>query len=207
MMETRPERIELSWSAGFAALRPTVDMYAPGAVVALWYCPVCREPTHRRYGPGRSRVYCTNACRQRAYRWRRASRERLSPPRRPGRSATRDGVHAERHPADPVGFRRSSSGRQVTACGAFARRASDTPERFAHTTFIPGEDSCRRCCDLLGLRELEPAECRRAATAATTIAARARARARASAPPATAAAAAIRWSRALPSGSVDRRGP
>src|SRR5688572_25139960 len=43
----------------------------PEDVIADWNCPVCGTHTPRTYRPGRPPVYCTNACRQKAYRYRR----------------------------------------------------------------------------------------------------------------------------------------
>ena len=56
----------------------------PQDVVEPWFCPVCDGPAHRTRRPGRPKLYCSNACRQRAYRWRRdhharADRSAVSP--------------------------------------------------------------------------------------------------------------------------------
>ncbi len=68
-------------------LRPTVDpVYVRprwGDVVAEWACPVCGTSCNRTYHSGRARVYCTNACRQRAYRLRRRSVSFRPPPAQP----------------------------------------------------------------------------------------------------------------------------
>jgi hypothetical protein len=36
--------------------------------------------------------------------------------------------------------------------------AADRPGRHAHTKLIPGDDTCRRCRQLLGLRPVTPRE-------------------------------------------------
>jgi len=136
------------------AVRPTGDpVYLRpqwGDVVAEWACPVCGTSCNRTYHSGRARVYCTNACRQRAYRLRR---DALVPPRAataPVRARTRDGLHALRSEGDLVAGRRDSTGRQVTACGAFARSTRDRPSFAWHTEFIAGGPwSCRTCAAVL----------------------------------------------------------
>ena len=46
--------------------------------------------------------------------------------------------------------RRDSTGRQVTACGAFARSTRDRPSLAWHTDFIAGgPSSCRTCAAVL----------------------------------------------------------
>jgi hypothetical protein len=134
---------------------------------ACWLCPVCSAPVHRLPRSGRQRVYCTNACRQRAYRLRRAVRQNrsisaLQSPR-PERASSRDRIHAIREFRDPSTGRRDSVGRGITACGTFARMSIDTPWRFGHTEFRgsqPGQESrcCRRCEQLTGVepRPLTP---------------------------------------------------
>lgn len=141
-------------------LRLSSPSAAPhSALVAVWSCPVCEVPVPRRHRPGRHRVYCTNACRQRAYRQRCVSRraQPMSAHRdpRPTRAATRDRVHAVRECRDVLSGRRDSIGRGVTACGAFARLSIDTPERFGHVRFLPARHhrnatTCRRCEALTG---------------------------------------------------------
>ena len=137
--------------------RPTVNpVYLRpqwGDVVAEWACPVCGTSCNRTYHSGRARVYCTNACRQRAYRWRRRG---IVPSggdataAAPVRARTREGLHALRSDGDLVAGRRDSTGRQVTACGAFARSARDRPSFAWHTDFIAGgPSSCRTCAAVL----------------------------------------------------------
>ena len=134
-------------------------------IVALWACPVCETPVPRRHRSGRHRVYCTNSCRQKAYRKRCVSRQarpftaHLDP--RPTRATTRDRVHAVREYRDVLSGRRDSTTRGVTACGAFARMCIDTPKRFGHVRFLANNEiwnttTCRRCQQLTGVGETEP---------------------------------------------------
>ena len=150
----------LEWSLSPAAQLRMTSMTAPHSdLVAVWSCPVCDAPVPRRRRAGRHRVYCTNACRQKAYRSRCESRRgrpmsaHLDP--RPTRATTRDRVHAVREYRDVLSGRRDSTRRGVTACGAFARVATDTPERFGHVRFLPHDNprdttTCRRCQQLTG---------------------------------------------------------
>ena len=127
-----------------------------GDVVAEWACPVCGTSCNRTYHSGRARVYCTNACRQRAYRWRRGAivPSGAGDAATPVRARTRDGLHALRSDGDLVAGRRDSTGRQVTACGAFARSTRDRPSSAWHTDFIAGGPwSCRTCAAVL---QVEP---------------------------------------------------
>ena len=81
-----------------------------GDVVAEWACPVCGTSCDRTYRSGRARVYCTNACRQRAYRLRR--RTVVAAARSAGRPTRPAPVRAThtRPPARPA-LRRRSRGR------------------------------------------------------------------------------------------------
>ncbi len=150
----------LVWDLPIEARIRLADPTAPhSAVVAIWSCPVCATPVPRWRRAGRHRVYCTNACRQRAYRQRCVTRAaRPMPLRRdprPLRATTRDRVHAVREYRDVLSGRRDSQTRGVTACGAFARIAADTPERFGHVRFLATRNprnttTCRRCQQLSG---------------------------------------------------------
>src|SRR5215218_7103094 len=103
--------------------RPT---YGCGPKVEEWWCPVCSAPVHRvAHMPGRPRIYCTNTCRQRAYRWRRDHHARLAAtPEHPAERAS-VGVrgHALRSSRDFVSQYSDSRGREVTVCGAMGRPA------------------------------------------------------------------------------------
>lgn len=149
------------WRLDNAARRRMIDSPYPHTQTnAIWTCPVCNAPVPRRHRSGRHRVYCTNACRQRAYRLRCRSRQQhpMSAHRdpRPTRATTRDRVHAIREYPDVSSGRRDSIGRGVTACGAFGRMSIDTPSRFGHLRFasiegIPNPSRCRRCEQLSGI--------------------------------------------------------
>lgn len=123
--------------------------YEPERIVGRWWCPVCGRAAHRTARPGRPRVYCSNACRQKAYRARRHERRvrPFVPPCTPRRARTRDRSHAVRPAPDLVAGRYDVAGRELTLCGAFARRDHVPP--YVHTDFVTGlEWSCRRCTDL-----------------------------------------------------------
>ena len=151
----------IEWNLSSAARGRMVHSNAPHTnVTATWNCPVCSAPLPRLRRAGRHRVYCTNACRQRAYRLRCKSRQQhpISAHRdpRPTRATTRDRVHAIREYSDVSSGRRDSIGRGVTACGAFGRMSVDTPSRFGHLRFAPNDglpnpNRCRRCEQLTGL--------------------------------------------------------
>ena len=80
----------------------------------------------------------------------RSSRPAPMPTPPPVRARTREGLHALRSDGDLVAGRRDSTGRQVTACGAFARSARDRPSFAWHTDFIAGgPSSCRTCAAVL----------------------------------------------------------
>ncbi|TDT17678.1 hypothetical protein BDK89_3289 [Ilumatobacter fluminis] len=117
-------------------------------------CPMCGVDVERYlYAPGRSRVYCTNACRQRAYRWRRANGVRLCVDRTgPTVRMINQKSHALRDSRDPVGDVRDRRRRQVAVCGAYA--GAVYPDHVSHTNFVPDHPfSCERCADLVGASE------------------------------------------------------
>ena len=120
----------------------------PPFITGAWWCPVCDTPTPHRYRAGRQKVYCTNACRQKAYRWRRAHGVRLFataviPAERADGRALRD-------PRDPVARLRAPRGRAVTVCGTFSRPARNQNAR--HTRFLPGSiNSCQSCVRNIGV--------------------------------------------------------
>ncbi len=151
----------IEWNLSSAARGRMVHTSAPHtAAAAIWTCPVCNASIPRLRRAGRHRVYCTNACRQRAYRLRCKSRQ-LHPMSahcdpRPARATTRDRVHAIREFSDVSSGRRDSIGRGITACGAFGRMSIDTPSRFGHLRFtsiegLPNPNRCRRCEQLTGI--------------------------------------------------------
>ena len=122
-------------------------------VVAEWWCPVCRTPAHHTRQPGRPRVYCTNACRQRAYRWRRDNHARLAATaEHPAERAT-NGIrsHALRSSRDFVSKVSDKRRREVTVCGAFGRPAR--LGRFTHNTFVANNTGfgCLSCIRLIAI--------------------------------------------------------
>jgi hypothetical protein len=129
----------------------TVSMavHLSGDVVGEHVCPMCATTVPEIYRPGRGRVYCTNACRQRAYRWRRSHGIR--------RFVERDGAaercvndrrHALRDPRDPVADLRDHRYRETTVCGVFARPVRGS--RATHDRFVPEHPwSCRSCTSLI----------------------------------------------------------
>jgi len=113
-------------------------------------CPTCGAEVVHVFRPGRARIYCTNACRQRAYRWRRARGIRLCVERDgPTWRMTSGKRHALRDRRDPVGRLTDHRQREVTVCGTFARRVNR--RRVTHTNFLPDHPfSCETCADLVG---------------------------------------------------------
>lgn len=137
---------------------PMLPFCGPDHVhVDIWTCPVCDARIVHAVRPGRRRVYCTNACRQRAYRWRRQNQvfTTHTNARPTERALGRSGVrHALRTDRDFVAGR--SYGRQreeVTVCGVLAR-PSRSP-RVAHYRFTPGLWTCESC-ETLTFAELPP---------------------------------------------------
>lgn len=116
----------------------------------VWNCPVCDRVVIHEFGPGRKRVYCSNACKMRAYRWRCRQGVRLRvTPWTPAERSEYHKTHAVRPAADFVGGRADALGREVAVCGAFARRVN--LERRTHHEFTPGKSrSCRSCTQLIG---------------------------------------------------------
>jgi hypothetical protein len=135
------------------APRP-VHVFGTGPVVEEWWCPVCSAPVHRiGHRSGRPRIYCTNACRQRAFRWRRDHHARLAAtPEHPAERAS-VGIrgHALRSARDFVSTHSDSHGREVTVCGAMGRPAR--LGRFTHTRFVADNTSysCRSCIRLIAI--------------------------------------------------------
>jgi hypothetical protein len=129
------------------------SMDGDAVVVELWWCPVCGGAAHRTNRPGRPKLYCSNACRQRAYRWRRDHHARLiAPPGEPAAAAVviRGRYHALRSGRDFVAHHRDRSGREPTVCGVLARPMRHHRARRSHTDFVPvSADACRRCADLI----------------------------------------------------------
>ena len=123
-------------------------------VVEPWWCPVCNGAAHRTRRPGRPRLYCTNACRQRAYRWRRDHHARtVATPAEPVPSAFiafgRFHAAASRlATSSPSPSDRRS--RRPTVCGVFAAPSRGHIGRRTHYDFLfVSPRSCRRCADLV----------------------------------------------------------
>src|SRR5262249_35490599 len=120
----------------------------PEDVVEPWWCPVCDAPAHRTLRPGRPKLYCSNACRQRAYRWGGDTRGgRGARACRPGACGLvplgRGRAWGSRGDfGGTLGARRN---RQPTLCGAFARPATLLPNR-THHQFVPVSGyACKTC--------------------------------------------------------------
>ena len=122
-------------------------------VVTEWWCPVCNTPAHHTRQRGRPRIYCTNACRQRAYRWRRDNHARLAATRDQPAERAHVGIrsHALRSSRDFVSNHSDQHRREVTVCGAFGRPARHG--RFAHTNFTADNSGfgCRSCIRLIAI--------------------------------------------------------
>ena len=117
---------------------------------ANWACPVCHADVAHEFRPGRKRVYCSNACKQRAYRWRRSHGVRLlATPWQPAQRSHNERYHAQRPASDFVAAPADWRGRHVTLCGAFAHPVRPTP--LGHNEFVPGGSrACGTCTRLLG---------------------------------------------------------
>jgi hypothetical protein len=115
-----------------------------------WRCPVCDAALRHEYRPGRKRVYCSDACKQRAYRWRRRNGVRvLATPGHPAHRSRAGRTHAVRPAVDFVGAVDDEQRRRVAVCGAFARVAH--PSHHGHTEFVPGSaTACKSCTRLIG---------------------------------------------------------
>lgn len=122
----------------------------PGEVVGEHPCPVCGVVVEHVHRPGRGRLYCTNSCRQRAYRMRRTQGIRLCVERNgPTRMLFNDRNHARRDARDPMREVRDRRHREPAVCGAFARPLTD--RHRTHNQFVPEfVTSCRSCAALVG---------------------------------------------------------
>jgi hypothetical protein len=133
-------------------LFPGLRFHTDGQPIwADWSCPVCGTYTPKTARPGRPNVYCTNACRQKAYRFRRKHGIRLlHGDGQPTERAAGDRVaHLLRPRRDPVSWRRASNREAVSLCGAFVRPGKDRP--FLPTEFLfDSAKSCLSCCQLTG---------------------------------------------------------
>jgi hypothetical protein len=137
------------------ASMPTPAAHTPNLepiVVEQWWCPVCNGPAHRTLRPGRPKIYCSNACRQRAYRWRKHNHARTIA--RPGHRAAGSFVpggrsHALRNPRDFVAHPRDRRGRQTTVCGVLAKPWQLAGHRTHHDFIDHTGQGCRTCTTLV----------------------------------------------------------
>lgn len=120
-------------------------------IIAGWRCPCCGADTPRVQRPGRPRVYCTNACRQKMYRFRRRHGIRLlhGDGQPAHRAAGARVTHLVRPGVDPVGHRRTSQRKVVSLCGAFSRPAADHAHLKPDFRF-DDVHACFTCLDLTG---------------------------------------------------------
>jgi hypothetical protein len=132
-----------------------------GMVVDRWDCPSCDRTIDIVYRPGRPRLYCSQACRQRAYRWRRrngAHTVATGGDRPEGaRAYSHDrGIHALRGSADPLSRRRDRRAREVTVCVLLARPLRLRPYLGGVPLPFnpPGSSTCRTCESLIQPRPL-----------------------------------------------------
>lgn len=121
-------------------------------IVELWWCPVCDGAAHRTRRPGRPKLYCSNACRQRAYRWRRDHHARTVAPR--GHPAASALVpfgrwHALRTSRDFMSGLRDRRSRQPTVCGVLARPSRLLGRRSHHQFVAVSPDACQTCVRLI----------------------------------------------------------
>lgn len=122
-----------------------------GSVVQRRPCPSCTRTVVQIYRPGRARVYCNAACRQRAYRWRRdhAIRWHVDRDGPAVRSSTPERRHALRVRRDRASGLVDHRGRRLTICGTFARPSYY--DRATHFDFLPEHPwSCASCDALIG---------------------------------------------------------
>ena len=139
-------------------IHPSVPI---GAVVDRWDCPCCDRVIAVVHRAGRPRLYCSQACRQRAYRWRRRhAAATTSTPEWPAEQAAVRGsggrTHALRAARDPLSRRRDRRGREVTACGALAHPHASVRARGHQPPFLGGASTtaCRTCAALTSPRPL-----------------------------------------------------
>ena len=144
----------------------SVPAFTPiGTVVDRWNCPCCDRVIDIVHRPGRPRVYCSHACRQRAFRWRRRhGAHTVSTPEWPAEEAVALGQrrHAFRTSRDPLSRRRDRRGREVTACGVLSRPNERARAEGVRVPFLGADQrTCATCATLtqprpLGLVPAEP---------------------------------------------------
>jgi hypothetical protein len=122
-----------------------------GEITEEWWCPVCDRATPHIHRPGRPRIYCSNACRQRAYRFRRRHGLRttatLDRPAESARVSFGRG-HALRSRGDFMSTLSDARRRRVTVCGVLA-----WPKRYSNSRhfdfLLDFSGSCRTCIRLV----------------------------------------------------------
>jgi hypothetical protein len=138
------------------------EAYITG-VIQQWDCPACDRSFPLTYRPGRPRLYCSHACRQRAYRWRcrHDARSVRSADRPLERARAESNIpfrrHALRSQRDPMSRRRDILEREVTVCGVLARPARYT--RSPDPSFRPDATlwTCQVCARLTDPSPFAPA--------------------------------------------------
>ena len=130
-----------------------------GTVVDRWPCPGCERIVEIVHRPGRPRIYCSQACRQRVYRWRRRHGAHTEatpawPAERASARSNRLTSHALRSARDPLSRRRDRRGRELTVCGLLARPGRRLRQDGLRPPFLPIGDVCRACAALISPRPL-----------------------------------------------------
>lgn len=130
-----------------------------GTVVDRWLCPGCERIVEIIHRPGRPRIYCSQACRQRVYRWRRRNGVHTAatpawPAEKASAHSNRLTCHALRSERDPLSRRRDRRGRELTVCGLLARVGKRLRTDGYKPPFLPGGDVCRVCTALIAPRPL-----------------------------------------------------
>jgi hypothetical protein len=134
--------------------RGTIPRDLPiGTVIDRWPCPCCDRTVTMIRRPGRPRLYCSQACRQRAYRWRRCHRAHTtSTPSWPAASAwvsNGKDEHALRTGRDPLSRQRDRRGREVTVCGVLARPKRRPGGSHSGAPFLRATPFTCRACEAL----------------------------------------------------------
>jgi hypothetical protein len=124
------------------------DPHRPVRIVEHWWCPVCGAAAHRTDRLGRPRIYCSHACRQRAYRerLRACARTRANSDHPAPRASIRYGKsHALRTFADRLSTLNDAGHRELTVCGLLARPARLNRSTM-HYKFLPDRSSACQTC-------------------------------------------------------------
>jgi hypothetical protein len=117
-----------------------------------WWCPVCHDEMFRWAAIGRRPIYCSNRCRQRAYRYRRAHHLRTDfTPERPTEEAisSTGARHSLRGQGDFMATLADARRRQVSVCGVLALPKRHTGFRSRPYFRLDGLRTCRTCLRLV----------------------------------------------------------